>query len=219
MNIKLQSSAGYSAIDFWLKMLFFDLICIFFLAGCVTPANKEGPKTVSLKEAKKITATFERQTFTPPPRTIRDVTAILAQEKPDDLKSYQKALALADRKAPATKNASRLAQFYFKRGMAAGEVGRARQNLADLRLAVKYGTQSNSQNLQRMMFRLGTVEQLSGNFSKGVQLMENAIALFWRNPMPTSVMSQQPMKHLPGLRNLEGNPSHGINCPSKPSRK
>jgi CHAT domain-containing protein len=60
--------------------------------------------------------------------------------------------------------------------MAAGEVGRARQNLADLRLAVKYGTQSNSQNLQRMMFRLGTVEQLSGNFSKGVQLMENAIA-------------------------------------------
>jgi CHAT domain-containing protein/tetratricopeptide (TPR) repeat protein len=176
MNIKLQSSAGYSAIDFWLKMLFFALICIFFLVGCVTPANKGGPKTVSLKEAKKITATFERQTFTPPPRTIRDVTAILAQEKPDDLKSYQKALALADRKAPATKNASRLAQFYFKRGMAAGEVGRARQNLADLRLAVKYGTQSNSQNLQRIMFRLGTVEQISGNFSKGVQLMENAIA-------------------------------------------
>ncbi len=41
-------------------------------------------RKVSLKEAKEITATFEQPTFTPPPRTINDITAVLAQEKPDD---------------------------------------------------------------------------------------------------------------------------------------
>ena len=99
-------------------MVFIAIPLMFLLTGCMTPAEKGAPPAVSLEEAKKITATFEGQAFTPPPRTINDITKILAQEKPDDLKAFQKALAFADNRPPATKDVSKLANFYFKRAQA-----------------------------------------------------------------------------------------------------
>ncbi len=49
----------------------------------------------SLEEAKQITATLEDSTFTPPPRTIGDITAILDQQKLSDPKAVAKGRAEA----------------------------------------------------------------------------------------------------------------------------
>ena len=144
---------------------------ILFLASCVTSAKWGGPKAVSLEEAKKITATFEGHSFTPPPRTINDITKVLAQEKPDDMKYFQKALELADHTPPATKDTLKLANFYLKRAYAAHGVGRAKQQVEDYRLAVKYGHQSTA------MWQLGYAEAMGGNFSRGLQIMERSIAM------------------------------------------
>ena len=161
----------------WCPFISFISIFMVLLIGCVTPVEKAGSPSVSLEEAKKITATFEGQPFTPPPRTINDITAILAQDRPEDLESFNSALIHADQEPPATKDTSTLANFYFKRALAAHEVGRARQEIDDYRQAVNYGSKSNSSTLRQAMWNMGLAEIRSGNFSRGIKYMENAIAI------------------------------------------
>src|ERR1700724_3410579 len=92
------------------------------------------PASVSLDEARKITADFQGQGFVPPPRTIADISAILDQERPDP-EAAVRARAAADAKPEPGLSGNELATFYFRRGVAAGDVGRADQRLADARLA------------------------------------------------------------------------------------
>ncbi|MFQ5757850.1 MAG: CHAT domain-containing protein, partial [Acidiferrobacterales bacterium] len=141
-------------------------------------AKKNRPKKrkVSLEEAKEITATFDGAAFTRPPRTVNDITAILAQEIPEDLAAYQAALARADRNPPNTELARTLAFFYFDRGQAAHEAGRARQEREDYQLAVEYGQQSDFDYLNLAIWRLGIAERLAGNLSRGIELAEQAIS-------------------------------------------
>ena len=139
--------------------------------------RKRKKKTkLSLKEAKEITASFEALAFTPPPRNITDITAILTQDKPEDLESYKQTLALADHNPPATNDVQELVEFYFRRAQAAHEVGRARQEIEDYHLAVKYGKESGFQYLPRAMWNLGTAEIRGGNFSRGIKLHKASLA-------------------------------------------
>lgn len=112
MNTKTQNAENHSATRYYLKFSYGVMVVILLLAGCQVSVKDTKPPAVSLEEAKKITATFEGGSFTPPPRTINDVTTILTQEKPEDLKSYQQALSLANSEPPATDNALKLASFY-----------------------------------------------------------------------------------------------------------
>ncbi len=48
-------------------------VALTLLVGC----QSEGQPALSLEETKKVTATFEGQSFTPPPKTIADMTALL----------------------------------------------------------------------------------------------------------------------------------------------
>lgn len=109
----------------------------FGLAACQSGSG--APPTLSLEEAKKVTTEFSAA-FTPPPRTIADVTALLSEEKHEDEEAFKKAVAAVDAVPPATDDAKTLAQFYMDRGRAAFAAGRADQELADYRLAVKHGT-------------------------------------------------------------------------------
>jgi hypothetical protein len=109
---------------------------ILLLAGCQ-------PQTaVSIEEAKKVTASFEGQNFVAPPRSIADITAILDQQKPDPAKAASNRAA-ADREPPAGAEAAELACFYFNRGLAATELGRTKQRVADLREALRLGREAN----------------------------------------------------------------------------
>ena len=102
------------------------IVAVLFAAAC----NDDKP-VVSLEQAKRITADFQGQGFTPPPRTIADITAILDQQKPDPAKAAA-ARAAADAGPPAGLAGVELAQFYYYRGNAAGDVGRIQQRLDDL---------------------------------------------------------------------------------------
>ena len=99
------------------------------LAACQT----NGPPAVSLEEAKQITASFEGG-FTPPPKTIKDITAILDAQKPD-AEVIEKRRETADAKPPPGMRGAELAKFLWKRGLAAGKIGDARRQLADMKEA------------------------------------------------------------------------------------
>jgi CHAT domain-containing protein len=152
------------------------IVAAFLLAGCQAAAPKKTIPSVSLEEAKKITATFVGQGFTPPPRTINDITAILSQEQPDDLKSYQKALLLADGRPPETDDPVLLAKFYHERANAAQQVGRAKQEVEDYRLAVEYGSHKGFTCQDMARWGLGTAELRGGNFSSGIQILNKLLA-------------------------------------------
>ena len=149
---------------------------MFLVTGCVTPAEKGGPRAVSLEEAKKITAILEGQEFTPPPRTINDITKIIAQERPQDLKTYQRAQKLADSKPPSTIDPVKLANFYLNRGHAAHEVGRADQEIEDYRQAVKYGEREIFDCLKPAKWSLISAEMRTGNLTRGINFFERFIA-------------------------------------------
>ena len=113
------------------------------LAACET-----GPPAVSLEEAKQITATFEGSSFVPPPRTIKDITAILDKEKRADPAAAAKALAEANKEPPAGAPKDELASFYWQRGKAAGKIGDVRKQLTDLKEAVRLSKGTGGEPVQ-----------------------------------------------------------------------
>ena len=60
--------------------------------------------------------------YTPPPRTVEDILAVLDQYKPDPTVA-EKARAAASRQPPATANKADLAKFYLERSYAARDIG------------------------------------------------------------------------------------------------
>src|SRR3989304_5560146 len=106
------------------------LVAAFLSTACQT--------TMSVEEAKKVTAQFAGSAFVPPPRTIEDVTAILDQQKRADPKAAEAARAKADQPPPHTTDPNALVSFYFQRGLAAGVIGRAKQEIEDLTTALSY---------------------------------------------------------------------------------
>ena len=101
----------------------------------VLAACEGGPPTVSLEEAKQITAKFEGESFVPPPRTINDITAILDQQKLADPEAAEEARASARRRPPPGLSGVDLAKFYYERGLAAHKIGDERRRIADLKEA------------------------------------------------------------------------------------
>lgn len=118
-----------------------------FLMGCQPDGQRPA---VSLDQARQITAQFQGQSFQPPPRTISDIAAILDAQRPDPAKTAA-LVAKADAQPAASLNPAARAEFLLERGMAAGELGRNAQRLADLRearrLANAAGLPSVRQNI------------------------------------------------------------------------
>jgi len=115
--------------------------------------------------------------FVPPPRTIKDITAILDQEKPDPAKAAA-ARAAADVQPPANADKAALADFYAQRGNAAGSVGRLIQRRDDLREAVRLAREMQSSMLQRVLASLASAEKEAGDLKASVTVdLERANAL------------------------------------------
>ena len=140
------------------------------LAACQT-------KSVSLEEAKQITATFEGSTFTPPPRTIRDITAILDEQKLADLAAADKARAEAATEPPSGVDDLALSKFYFKRGQAAGVIGANNQQIADLKQADRLAEASNSSARADIVWKLCIAESFAGVFADSIRDCELALEL------------------------------------------
>ena len=103
----------------------------------------------------------------PPPRTINDITAILDQEKPDPEK-IARLTKIADAKPGAGLSGSERVEFFYRRGRAAGELGRVQQWIGDLRkafgLTKKHG--GPTANIAR---DLVSAELAAGNLREGLK--------------------------------------------------
>jgi CHAT domain-containing protein len=106
------------------------------LAICVVVAmelwQRHAARAMTVEEARKLTAADKTASYAPPPRTIDDITKVLEQNRPDP-KKIEQLRATADQPVPAGLSGMALADFYNKRGLAARDLGRTQQRLADLR--------------------------------------------------------------------------------------
>lgn len=146
------------------------LASAFLLTAC-EPDNKPA---VSLEQAKQITAQFQGQGFTPPPRTIADITAILDQQKPDPAKA-EAARKAADAEVPTGLQGLQLAQFYYDRGIAAGDIGRNNQRVDDLRKAVEIARPTRNLALGTYLAQLAQAELRGGQVKSSLATRQEHI--------------------------------------------
>jgi len=98
------------------------------------------------------------QTFVPPPRSIADITAVLDSDKPDPTK-LARYTAQADAQPPVGASGTDLAKFYRDRAVAASQVGRAEQWLADGKQALRlYGEAHDDSGHEAMLNELSGAE-------------------------------------------------------------
>ena len=114
----------------------------------------------------------------PPPRRIDDITAILDRQEGDWPEIAREAFALAGQAPPATDDPDALARFYFRRGQAAVEIGRARQARDDLTRAARFvATNGRGSELDlRILSLLWNEEFLSGNQWRAIETLNLAIS-------------------------------------------
>jgi CHAT domain-containing protein len=118
------------------------------------------------------------QSLAPPPRNVADITAILNQEKPDEAR-LTKLRADAEAKPPAGVSASALGSFYFKRAQARNSLGRIRDSIADIELALKSNPNDDYKTVvsryeQFLILRLRD----TGDFKRRKVLIEKQLAAF-----------------------------------------
>src|SRR5262249_53816637 len=106
----------------------------------------------------------------PPPRTVTDILAILDQAPGTDTQIALRDLADA---SPPSAGADALADFYLKRGLAAGRIGRAKQELDDLNKAAEYLRQTVSPTL--WIYRiLAVAEERDGNYFRYLRYLRRS---------------------------------------------
>lgn len=108
-----------------------------------------------------------------PPRSINDITRMLSDYRQHDDLVRQKTAA-ADAAPPEAGDNRQLFSFYWQRGLAAGELGRVPQQIADLRLAARYG-QAGSAEQARLLRDLAIAEFSGGNFLNALRDVDESI--------------------------------------------
>ena len=133
------------------------------IAGCQTE------KTISLDEAKTITATFQPTVVQAPPRTATDVLAVLDTYSRRTDAKFDTLKVLADQPIAGRLQAPEKAMLYLKRAAAAGQLGRAKQEIDDLSMAYRLGQSAPELPVKaaEIGFRLGLAQVRAGNFTQG----------------------------------------------------
>lgn len=99
------------------------------------------------------------------PRTIRDITALLDQYKPDPAKVLD-VRRILDQVPPDTQDRKDLARFYKQKALAADEVGAASDFVIAMRKVVELGGESD---LAEDIAILANAEEMAGNLQKAIQ--------------------------------------------------
>ncbi|MGE5467099.1 MAG: CHAT domain-containing protein [Ignavibacteria bacterium] len=118
-----------------------------------------------------------------PPRTVRDITAMLDDYKPEPEK-VERVRALLLQAPPAAKDPFDVARFYVGRARAAQEVGAVRQAIADYRSAVENG---GGEEPARTLRELAFQQRGAGNFREAIETLKKAIATTPQNMWGTQV--------------------------------
>lgn len=144
---------------------------------------------MSIEEAKKVTVSMSKKSFTPPPRRIDDILTVLEEPGQFDLEIIEKHRAIADALPPDAKESVILAKFYYKRGASALEIGRSKQALEDLRKALFYAKKEGGKKVTELSFKdyatilaqLGNVEAAYGNYKRAISLQQHVIEKYPRS--------------------------------------
>jgi CHAT domain-containing protein len=143
------------------------------LAACQDDATRPA---LSVEQARAVQASFSGQaatSFVPPPRSVLDVTALLASHAPDQARIDTLRRA-AEAQPPAGADATTLYWFYNDRGHAAGQLGLVRQQLDDLREAVRIGTEARL-NTFRGLLNLLSAEAFAGNNRRAAEIATHRV--------------------------------------------
>ncbi len=111
--------------------------------------------------------------FIAPPRSIADIAAILDSEKPDS-KKIEILRTAADAKPPTNTSREALARFFYDRGNARAQLGRAQDALADANSALEIGRGTVDANV------MGRLQQFAGGQYSAAGNPKQALAVFSR---------------------------------------
>ncbi|MGH7276859.1 MAG: hypothetical protein ACREIY_07515, partial [Candidatus Rokuibacteriota bacterium] len=160
------------------------------LALGLASACQTAAPTMSLEEAKKVTASFGSGAFVPPPRTINDLKTILEPRDPSADSTVRNARQEADSQPPRTTDSVVLGRYYWFRARAARRVGRVRQAIEDFTLAteqIKLGQTSHHNGLVSMDTGLAIRKDLAetyaaeGDYRAAIALFDQAAQYASRN--------------------------------------
>jgi CHAT domain-containing protein len=122
----------------------------------------------------------EARSFTPPPRSIADITAILNQEKPDPAKVAEQQ-GIAGSQPPAGASDADLQKFYAARGDAADNLGRYTDAIRDMQMAVDLAARRRDtdpigyaqalSNLARVNRRAGNRQVATGLYQQVAEIV------------------------------------------------
>ena len=148
------------------------------------------PQSMSLEEAKKVTAKLAKTEYIPPPRTIRDITNILDGKREESLSEIEKLRAGADVMPPDTTDPGELMNFFRARADAAQLVGRSRQQIEDYRSAIEYGRKSYASGQipaeahSQILTVAASTEMQIGSMLRAKPLLEEAITIAAKSEYP-----------------------------------
>jgi len=113
-------------------------------------------------------------TLTAPPRSTADITAILSQEKADAARIAGQQ-AKANAAPPETTDARAKARFYLDRAEMRGRLGRVREGIKDLDLAIELADATkDTQLITRVRVLQGQLYGWSGETRKALQVFQDA---------------------------------------------
>ena len=140
------------------------------LAGCQTAATVE--------EAKKLEVVFEDQSFTPPPRHVDDIAALLRDVGQPRRGWYRRQLAAATAAPPEGADALTLARFHLERARARGRLSMLSEHHEDLREGLRHAREARGtdRRLYRQLLNLvAAAERTLGNLRDAVEMNREAV--------------------------------------------
>ncbi len=171
--------------------------------GTYIKDGKKYPVSLNIKaDGSYDTATFEAPAFTPPPRTITDITAILDAQKRNNVAAQQALIARADSKSPKTSDVATLVRFYSDRGEAARKIGRIRQAISDLSKANDVDAPLSNQERSRILSKLAKAENHGGNRADAARHMRQAIELAEERPVRVVMLTTTLARWVVGMGDL-----------------
>jgi CHAT domain-containing protein len=144
-------------VDRRIRPISWTSLALTVVFGLLAPACQS---TMSVEQARQASTAMTHVPFAPPPRTVTDIIGILDQQQGPDSQVALRKLADA---SPPPGRVEALADFYLERGLAAGRIGRARQELDDLNKATEYFLQTVSP-VDWIYRTLALAEERDGNY-------------------------------------------------------
>lgn len=147
------------------------------IAACQTTGSQ---KTVSVEEAKQITATFEGQSFVPPPRTITDILEVIHGNQAQAEARRREWQAVIESSPPQGATNTALAEFYIQRAGARSFLGQVAGQLSDLEKAEQLA-HSDRKLTADIYQALGIAHVHGANYRLGLEYRRRGLGLLDRN--------------------------------------